>query len=380
MGDTFLWVGRGTTTDWSDPSNWRQFSGGAGAADILRIVGNAGGPGSGAAAARASGAADDVVFDFITQPVVTGGGEADTVVLRDDGNAKILTGSGTEHYRFSELFLGTAGSAIKLDDALLDTGATYVPDGVALDVSGGAVGIDGDGRPYTASLGALRLEAVPGSLLLGRPSPGGQLVLGDRTVDVTSLVQGTLGVGDAFDPRAGIVGTGEVHFPAAVSPASPYVTTPFTPFVPPGSGPNLPPRLDHLDFGTLAVGESGTLTFTVANVAAGAAQPLLGAVQTLVNGGHVTDPALSGSGVAAGNFFLPPDLARQDFTVTLTGTTAHGLEGQAVHLAFHDGTGVTLPITGTVTGASAVPPPGEEDWNALAAEVQAHFATTGLWF
>jgi hypothetical protein len=381
MGDTFIWR-RGQAGDWNDPSNWLVSGGTRNAGDLAALVNP---PPDSVPAERAPGPEDDVWIPAISvHGSITGGGVADTVLLQGDGLAVQLAGTGTERYAFRELFLGFGGSNLSLVDALLDVQSTFVPDGAFLSVADGAVGTDPDGRPYTASLGALTLEAIPGSTIGSMPSPGGRLILGDRDVNVTSLVQGALGVGNSFDPDAGIVGTGGIHYPVAVSPAEPYVTTPFAPFEPPGQGLNLPPPLDHLDFGTVEVGGGETLTFTVANLAGGdgngfTGRPLVGAVQTAVNGGNITDPALSGSGVTPGNFYLPADVSRQDFTVTLTGDTPHSLEGQAVHLLFADGTGVLLPITGTIVG-DEIPGPKPVDWNALAAQATANFLATGQWF
>jgi hypothetical protein len=378
MGDTFVWL-TGHAGNWNDPSNWVELSGTRSVSELERLGPFA--PNS-VTADRAPGAGDDVVFPAITVGgPVTGGGAADTVVLAPDGGAVTLAGTGTEHYAFRQLFVGETGSNLVLSNALLDTQATYVPDFAFLDVSSGAVGTDPDGRPYTASLGALTLEAIPGASTPGLP-PGGRLILGDHDVDVTSLVQGALGVGNSFDPHADLIGSGAIHFPAVVSPAQPFVTvSPFSAYSLSVSG--RPPALDHLDFGTIHVGESETLTFTVTNFAGGAALPLIGAVQTAVNDGHATDPALSGSGVTPGNFYLPPDLVQQEFSVTLTGDTPHSLDSQAVHLAFaigSDASGITLPITGTVVEAAPPPPPTEIDWNALAAQVTANFEATGQWF
>ena len=371
MGDTFMWTGKGLTTDWNDPTNWRQAAGDISGVNLFT--------GFAAQASRAPGAGDDAYFPAIVPSLVTGGGAADTVLFQGDGLLKILSGTGTEHYSFRELILGFGGSNAVLSNALLDAGSTTIPVGGYLDVSAGAVGTDPDGRAYTASLGVLTLEQEPFSgRFLSR------LVLGDRTVEVTELRNGNLGVGNGFDPGAGIEGSGTLHYPPSVHPALPYVTTPF---VFGGPNPSLPPRIDHLDFGTVAVGEAETLTFSLANATAGSALPLIGALQTAVNGAQVTDPALSGGGVTPGNFYLPAGrLERQDFSITLAGTTPHSLDGQAIHLAFADGTGLTLPITGTVVERTPPPPPEPPppdlavDWNALAAGVQAHFAATGQWF
>jgi hypothetical protein len=369
--DTYVWAlrpvpggGFSATGDWNDPANW----------SIPNV-----GP-----AARPPGPEDWVYFpSYLTGKVVSGGGAAERVVIGGDAAPVFLTGTGSERYSFGELEVGFAGGNLFLRNAVLDAGVTKVPEGGLVDVSQAAIAYDSAGRPYGASLGAVFLEATPGS----SPFPG-RLNLGDRNLEVIAFSNGASGIGNDFDPLRGVTGTGQLLYPEWVSPAEPYVTTPFSSaFPPPGFSLSLPPRLEALDFGTIPVGESRTLTFSVVNATAGYALPLLGAVQTAANGGRVTDPALSGGGVTPGNFSVPgADFRTQDFSVTLTGTTAHRLEGQAVHLAFFDGsalTGVTLPITGTVVAATpaptSIPTLGPVDWDAPAAQPQAGFAVTEAW-
>jgi hypothetical protein len=76
---------------------------------------------------------------------------------------------------------------------------------------------------------------------------------------------------------------------------------------------------------------------------------LSGAIQTSVNGGNITNSALSGSGVTAQNFGpVATGVSTSPFTVTYAPTTAGALSGQAVHIAnnFSNVAEQTMSITG----------------------------------
>ena len=61
--------------------------------------------------------------------------------------------------------------------------------------------------------------------------------------------------------------------------------------------------ITSLDFGIVNAGDVASQQFTLTNFAGNSGGPLArGALQTTVDGGNVTDPALSGSGVTAQNF------------------------------------------------------------------------------
>jgi hypothetical protein len=105
------------------------------------------------------------------------------------------------------------------------------------------------------------------------------------------------GVGNAFNARANVTGTGLIV--AAGTPASAQVLGGVG--LPPGSsltgGTTATPTLT---IGNVRVGDN-TLGYQIANNNTGG-PAIRGAIQTTVGGANITDPRLSGSGVTAGNF------------------------------------------------------------------------------
>src|SRR5208283_5217750 len=93
---------------------------------------------------------------------------------------------------------------------------------------------------------------------------------------------------------------------------------------------------------------SASANYSIANT--GTSGPsLIGAIQTNVNGGNITNGALSGSGVTAQNFGpIATGTSTSPLTVTYAPIAAGALSGQAVHLANNFGNvgEQTLSITG----------------------------------
>ncbi|MBX9606134.1 MAG: choice-of-anchor D domain-containing protein, partial [Gammaproteobacteria bacterium] len=198
-------------------------------------------------------------------------------------------------------------------------------------------GIDGQSGTIQVDAGAtLALGAnSDGDLLINN----GTLALGSSNVTVAQDYQnGGFGVGNAFDARANVTGSGQIL-------AAGNVTQALTGDVTNGTGASA-----QLAFGNIHVGEQVTKNFAVANT--GSTGPALrGALQTNVNGGNLTDARLSGSGVTAGNFGpIAAGASSTPFSVTLTGASAGALGGQAVAVVnnFDNVAEQVLSISGAV--------------------------------
>jgi hypothetical protein len=300
--------------------------------------------------------------------VVEGGGSASTITLVD-GAQPTLAGTGSEIYSATLLTLGS-DTRLFVDNAVLLTGTTTLGQNAILDLTHAPAGSGLASIPGSASLGDLTLAPPPAGPGVINPS-GGMLVIGDHTVEVNNLANGNSGVGNAFEARAGIIGSGTLL-------QAPFSDHPEVRVLQDGK------PVSSLDFGTLHVGDAATLHFTLENFAGNSGgPPAQGAIQTLVHGGHVDDPALSGSGITAQNFTLAGRGGAEDFTVTLDTGQAHDLSGQDIHIAYQFNYGLfdigeDLAITGSVVADAPSPVP--IDWDALAARVEANFAATGKWF
>jgi hypothetical protein len=294
-----------------------------------------------APATRAPGVDDTAVFhpgDWIA----TGGGQVGTLLV-EDGASVTLGGTGAETYRATTLTEGT-GSALLLHSALLSVNATLtIGHDAVLDLSA-AASIDlSPGSP----LGPQSVFA--GTLALlgpGDGAGGGSVVLGANNLEVGRFQNGNSGIGNEFAPAAGFSGTGQVVL-ATFDPPNVRI------YDPDHSSPFGGQDLASLDFGTLHVGDAAVLHVSLINLSGNAGYTAQGAIQTLVNGGNVTDPALSGSGVTPQNFSIMQRGGIAAFEVTLDTAQALLLQDQAVHVGFefnrfHFDTGTTLPITGAV--------------------------------
>ena len=151
---------------------------------------------------------------------------------------------------------------------------------------------------------------------------GDDLNLGTNDFTVASdYTNANFGVGNAFNARANVTGSGQIL-------ADPSVAQTVTGDVTNSTQPSV-----VLDFGNVRVGDSSTLNYAVNN--AGTTGPdLRGALQTddsAGNGGNITDSRLTGSGVTAQNYGpVAAGSATSDLDVTFNATTAGSLAGQQV--------------------------------------------------
>jgi hypothetical protein len=149
----------------------------------------------------------------------------------------------------------------------------------------------------------------------------GNLALGSNNFTVgLDYTNANFGVGNGFDPRANVSGAGLIlAFGNVAQTLTGNVTGGTT-------------SAALLAFGNVHVGDTTTLNYQINNI--GTSGPSLrGALQTLVNGGNITDGRLGGIGVTASNFG-PIALGANsgDLAVTFNATSAGALNGQTVHV------------------------------------------------
>ncbi|MHC4994737.1 MAG: beta strand repeat-containing protein, partial [Planctomycetota bacterium] len=146
------------------------------------------------------------------------------------------------------------------------------------------------------------------------------------------------GVGDAFDHRANVTGTGLIR--PAVATAQSVTGADIS------DGATATPTLD---FGNVRVGTQNASNFNLNHVDGGSGSVLLRlALKTVADGGNVTDARLNGSGVTAGNLGPIARGASHALTVNFDPDTSGPLTGQAVFLDnnFDNVDTQTLVITG----------------------------------
>ncbi|MGE0432709.1 MAG: choice-of-anchor D domain-containing protein [Planctomycetota bacterium] len=198
-------------------------------------------------------------------------------------------------------------------------------------------GIDGQSGTIQVDEGA--------TLVLGANSDGdflinnGTLALGASNVTVAAdYTNGGFGVGNAFDARANVTGSGQIL-------ASGDVAQALVGDVVNGAGASA-----QMAFGNIHVGDQVTRSFAVSNT--GTSGPALrGALQTSMNGGNLTDARLTGSGATAGNYGpVAAGASSASFDVTFTGGSAGALSGQAVAVVnnFDNVAEQVLSISGAV--------------------------------
>lgn len=168
---------------------------------------------------------------------------------------------------------------------------------------------------------------------VGRMVTAGTLALSTRSLTVhIDYDNANFGVGNAFDARANVTGTGQI-LAAGTAAATQRIT-----------GAGLPAG------SSLSGGDGATPILTIGNVHVGAnalvyqvsnanigGPALRGAIQTTVGGANISDARLSGSGVSAGNFGPIAPGASAGFEVVFNaadaGVITTPLTGQAVRIA-----------------------------------------------
>ena len=167
---------------------------------------------------------------------------------------------------------------------------------------------------------------------IGNLITAGTTALSNRNLTIfRDYDNANFGVGNAFNARANVTGTGLIV--AAGTPGSAQVLV--APGLPAGSsltgGTTATPTLT---IGNVRVGDNA-LAYQVANGNTGG-PALRGAIQTSVGGANISDARLSGSGVTAGNFGPIAAGSSAGFAVNFNAPTAGllaPLTGQVVRIA-----------------------------------------------
>jgi hypothetical protein len=167
---------------------------------------------------------------------------------------------------------------------------------------------------------------------------GGTLNTNGTTLTVTSNYTNTeTGTGNSYNPLAGVTGTidGQGAALAVVGVDGTHITT-------------VNGTL------TITINPGGTASFEIENTGAAGSAEVSGALQTSVNGGNITSPGLTGSGVTAANFAaIAAGKHSSVYTIDYSGGS---LTGQAIHLIsdFANVAGLTIDIVaGTGNAAPA---------------------------
>ncbi len=213
-----------------------------------------------------------------------------------------------------------------------------------VEASGGTLtaqnGVQGAAGNITVDSGAtLDLSHATTGSSAATLAQNGTLALGANNVTVsTDYTNANFGAGNGFNKSANVAGTGEIL--AAGNVAQAVTGSGIT------GGTSATPTLA---LGNVHVDSSTSASYAIENT--GTSGPSLrGAIQTSVNGGNITDPALSGSGVTAQNFgpIATGASTSPAYTVNYNPTSAGPLSGQAVHIAnnFSNVGEQTLNITG----------------------------------
>ncbi|TVR84981.1 MAG: VPLPA-CTERM sorting domain-containing protein [Rhodospirillales bacterium] len=177
---------------------------------------------------------------------------------------------------------------------------------------------------------------------------GGSLNLGGHDFTVSGDYRNAaFGAGNAFDARANVSGAGAILAAGDVTLGIGGDSVTFD-----GDGDRY-----VLNFQDIRVGSTETRSFIVRND--GSDGPALrGALQTAVNGGNVTSPALSGPGVTAQNFGPIATGDGESFDVTYAPTEAGVLTGQQVFVDTNfdnvDGETVAFEARGILAAAGTL--------------------------
>jgi len=252
---------------------------------------------------------------------LTNGNIVSPILTNDVGGTITGSGSITSLAVSNQGLIQAAGPSLTLSNGVTGTGTLQSNENSDLSLAGGVT---------SSTTGTLELS--------GPVFAATQLALGTNNVTVSTIyTNSNFGVGNSFNNHANVTGTGKILASgnAALTITGADVT----------NGGTATPSLAN--FGNVHVNQTVTDTFAIQN--SGTTGPsVTGAIQTSVNGGNITSPALSGTGVTAQNFAqLAPGQSTGTYSVTYAPTTAGALAGgQTIHVAsnFDNVTGPTLTV------------------------------------
>ena len=182
---------------------------------------------------------------------------------------------------------GTVTPQIGNQGNVVATGGTLT---VSNAIQGGTGNITIDGGA------ALNLSpATVGSSAAILAHNGANLNLGAHDLTVfSSYTNANFGIGNGFDNRANVTGSGQIQASGVTPGTAQFLTGDIV-----GGGTTTGNAV--INFGNVHVGDAITRNYQIGNTNTGGPS-LSGAIQTAVNGGHLTDSQLSGNGVTAGNW------------------------------------------------------------------------------
>jgi hypothetical protein len=257
----------------------------------------------------------------------TGTGNAAAIFDPFSNAGTILVSSGGMSFQG-----GLANTGLIVDDGVFKDTAALTGGSLTVGPAGAAATIASASGAGPGTLSTLTME-------------GGQLNTSGTTLTVTGDYDNTVsGTGNSYKPFYGVTGTidGQETQLAVVGVDGTTITT-------------VNGTL------TIAIAPGGSANFVIENTGPSGAAALRGALQTTVNGGHITGHALSGSGVTAGDFG-PIAGGSESGTYTINYSSG-SLSGEAIHLAsdFANVAGLTIDI---VASPQATPRAGGSVWDA----------------
>jgi hypothetical protein len=261
----------------------------------------------------------------------------------NNGLLELASGGATSTFKANTSLTNSATGTIAgygtVDNRVANDG-TIVAQLGTLTVDGGMTGngtARADGPAAVLNLSQATAPSFAANLDLAN---GGSLNLGSQNFVVSrDYTNSSFGVGNAFNARASVSGTGQIQGQGTQQAIT-------------GDVVNGTASVVTLDLGNVRGGTSVTRNYQVANTGTPTAADLRGAVQTSFTGGGVTDARLSGSGVAAQNFGPITGGANSgNLAVTFNATAGGSLAGQSIRIAnnFDDVADQTINFTGNAS-------------------------------
>jgi PEP-CTERM motif len=268
-----------------------------------------------------------------------------TIEAATAGGTKTLALNGTGGVTNNATFAAASGAILGIVPSFTNTGTIHALNGGTVTATGGFNGTAG-----TAQIDAGGTLNVGASSTVGTLIQNGTLGLGANHITVSSdyipLNFGTTNSGNSFEKHAGV--NLSPTNPGDINAAGPNASTlqAITGADVTGGGTATP----TLNLGNVRVGSTTSTTYAVENTGATGNPSIRGAIQTSVDGGNITDPGLSGSGVTAQNFGpIASGSSSGGYAITYAPTTAGALSGQT--LQFETNFDNVDPQTMTITGS-----------------------------
>ncbi len=251
---------------------------------------------------------------------------------------KSAAGTVTDPFANAGTISVAAGDSLAFSGGLANTGL-ILDSGTFTDttaLTGGSLTLGGTSSSATIA----STHGAGNSTLATLTTAGGALNTSGTTLTVTGDYNNTAaGTGNSYMPFAGVTGTidGQGTQLSVVGVNGTTITS-------------VNGTL------TIAIKAGGTAQFEVENTGAAGSAALRGALQTTVNGGHITGTALSGSGVTASDF--GPIAAGASSGIYTIAYSGGALTNESIHLTsdFANVAGLTIDIVAQKANAADVAP------------------------